>query len=113
MMRTFSSFLLALMLALTSQSMAVARGSAAATGQLVLCTGTGPLAVYVDAQGNPTGAPHICPDSALNIVFAGDVPPVLLPRRLVFLGQGRTEAVQPPRAAQRPTPPSRAPPAVV
>ena len=66
--RTIISYLLALMLALTSQSMAVARGSAAAADQVVLCTGNGPVAIYIDAEGNPTTAPHICPDSALNVL---------------------------------------------
>lgn len=68
-MRLFISICLALVLALTSQSMVTARGAAAATGQMVLCTGAGPLAIYVDAQGQPTSAPHICPDAALNVVF--------------------------------------------
>lgn len=69
MTRLIGSLFLALMLALTSQSMAVARGASAAVGQMVLCTGSGPLAIYVDAQGQPTEAPHICPDSALNVLF--------------------------------------------
>ncbi|APE42411.1 hypothetical protein BOO69_02505 [Sulfitobacter alexandrii] len=113
MTRTLSSLLLALLLALTSQSMAVARGSAAATGQMVLCTGTGPLAVYVDAQGQPTQAPHICPDSALNVVFDGAAPAVVLPRRLVFFQPGGLQAGEPARASHRPTPPPRAPPVPV
>ena len=72
--RPLSSLLLALMLALTGQSMAVARGAAAATGQMVICTGTGPVAVYTDAEGAPTSAPYICPDAALLSV---PWPPVL------------------------------------
>lgn len=63
--------------------MAVARGAAAATGQMVICTSDGLATVYVDAQGAPTGAPHICPDCML--VF-GDAPPrgnVLAPTEIM------------------------------
>lgn len=42
--------------------MAVARGANDATGKMVLCTGSGEKVVYMDAQGNPTSAPHLCPD---------------------------------------------------
>ncbi|NNE50983.1 MAG: hypothetical protein HKN30_01095 [Sulfitobacter sp.] len=66
-LRPLLSLLIALTLALTSQSMAVARGASAAAGQMVICTGTGPQAVYVDAEGQPTSAPHICPDAALEL----------------------------------------------
>ncbi len=75
--------MLALTLALTSQSMAVARGASAATGQMVLCTGTGPIAVFTDASGQPTNAPHICPDSALNIIVAGPAPRLIAPARII------------------------------
>ncbi|MFC6584970.1 hypothetical protein [Sulfitobacter aestuariivivens] len=68
MMRHLTTLLLALMLAITSQSMAVARGASAASGQMVICTGTGPVAVFVDAQGQPTQAPHLCPDATLQVL---------------------------------------------
>ena len=45
--------------------MATARGASAATGQMVICTGTGPVVVYIDDEGQPTAAPHICPDCVL------------------------------------------------
>ena len=82
-LRSLSALVLALMLALTGQSMAVARGASAATGQMVLCTGAGPVAIYVDAQGKPTSAPHICPDSALNVAMAGTVVLAAAPMRIV------------------------------
>jgi hypothetical protein len=53
---------LAFVLALTGQSMASARGATDATGQMVLCVGAEPVVVYVDAAGEPTQAPHFCPD---------------------------------------------------
>ncbi|MRU16279.1 hypothetical protein FDP25_12625 [Roseovarius sp. A21] len=69
-MRTYLGFALALLLALTSQTMAVARGAPAPVGQAVLCTGTGPVTVLVDADGQPTGQVHICPDCALGLFNA-------------------------------------------
>ncbi len=81
-LRPFISLILALMLVLTSQSMAVARGAAAATGQMVLCTGAGPVAIYTDAEGKPTAAPHICPDAALNILAGVALPDLTAPATL-------------------------------
>ncbi|MEM9968882.1 MAG: hypothetical protein AAF755_12395 [Pseudomonadota bacterium] len=45
--------------------MAVARGASAAVDSVTLCTGNGIMTVYVDAEGQPTPLPHICPDSAI------------------------------------------------
>ena len=56
---------LALVLALTGQSMAAMRGATDATGQMVLCIGTESVVVYVDDAGEPTQAPHFCPDCAV------------------------------------------------
>ncbi len=84
--RSIIAVLLALVLGLTSQSMAVARGASAATGQMVLCTGTGPVAVYLDAEGQPTAAPHICPDAALNILVDGPVTLLDAPAPLIVFG---------------------------
>lgn len=65
--RPLFGLLLALVLTVTAQSMAVARTSASPTGELVLCTGTGPVTIQVDAEGNPTGPAHICPDCAMSL----------------------------------------------
>lgn len=72
--RLLTPLLVALMV-LTSASLAVARAAPDATGQMVLCTGTGPVVVHVDANGDPTGAPHYCPDCAMTLLaaIAGDV----------------------------------------
>lgn len=57
---------LALLIAVTSQQMAMARGMTKdAAGQVILCTGQGPTVVTLNAQGNPIGPVHICPDCAL------------------------------------------------
>lgn len=105
--------MLALMLALTSQSMAVARGASAATGQMVLCTGTGPVAVYMDADGQPTSAPHICPDSALNVVVAEPASHVVAPARIVQFHLSTAVIARRAPASHHPAPPSRAPPVTV
>ncbi|MBV2358503.1 hypothetical protein KUH32_01835 [Thalassococcus sp. CAU 1522] len=60
--------LLALSLLFTSVTMAAARGQAMAEGQMVLCLGGGVVTVYVDSEGKPTGAPHVCPDCALSLL---------------------------------------------
>jgi hypothetical protein len=92
--RAYLGILLALMLAFTGQSMAVARGTPSASGQIVLCTGTGPISVLVDENGQPVGKPHICPDCALSFfdVLADTAPHILRPEGRVVtlrLEQGR------------------------
>ena len=61
---------LALILVLTSGAMAVARGQTMAAGSIVICAGGGPVSIPVDADGNPTGPAHICPDCALSLLDA-------------------------------------------
>jgi len=56
---------LALCIALTSQAFALARGQAAAAGEMVICTGAGFVTVEVDAKGRPVGPGHICPDAVV------------------------------------------------
>lgn len=81
MFRPFIAVSLALVIALTSGVMAVARGQTNAAGSIVLCTGTGPIAVQVDADGQPVGPAHVCPDCALGLfdAAAGAPPTMLLP----------------------------------
>lgn len=62
--------MLAVLLALTSVQMAVARGSAAPAGTMVLCVGGGVVTVSVDAEGNPTGPVHLCPDCVMSLIVA-------------------------------------------
>ena len=61
---------LGLVLVLTAQSAAIARGTPTSAGVIELCTGTGPVMVEVDAQGQPIGRAHICPDYALSLILA-------------------------------------------
>jgi hypothetical protein len=110
MIRAISSLLLALTLALTSQSMAVARGASAATGQMVLCTGTGPMAVYVDAKKQPTSAPHICPECALNVLFALVRTDLRAPTRIVAFAPASIITTPVVLSVRVDVPPSRGPP---
>jgi hypothetical protein len=54
------------LMALGSFQMAFARGQAAPTGHIVICSEQGLMTVLVDADGQPTGDVHLCPDCALN-----------------------------------------------
>ena len=56
---------LLMMVAVTSVQLAAARGQAPAAGMIEICTGTGPVHILVDEDGNPTGGVMICPDYAL------------------------------------------------
>ncbi len=68
--RTFLPYALSLMVILTGQGLAVSRGMERAVGQMVLCTGSGPVVVYMDEDGQPTRTPQYCPDYALNLLGA-------------------------------------------
>jgi len=55
---------------LTGQGVANSRGVDDVAGQMGLCTGTGPVVVYTDADGQPTRPPHYCPDYAMSLLGA-------------------------------------------
>lgn len=86
--RSFIAIWLALLLVLTAQSMAVARGLPGSAGSVVLCTGTGPVTILIDAEGQPIGHAHVCPDCTLSlIVTVGHASP------LIKHPMGRAEAL--------------------
>src|SRR6056297_1935912 len=68
--RAYLAFALAFVLTFTGQSMALARTAPDPAGQMVLCTGSGPVTVLLDAEGQPTGAVHVCPDCTLSLLAA-------------------------------------------
>ncbi|MDU8929874.1 hypothetical protein RXV86_21010 [Alisedimentitalea sp. MJ-SS2] len=75
-LRTYAGIVLTLMLVLTSQSMAVARGMPNATGEIILCTSEGIVSVAVDENGQPVDPPHICPDCAMSLfAFVAETSP--------------------------------------
>ncbi|WP_439109215.1 hypothetical protein [Lentibacter sp.] len=81
-LRAYCSALLVAVLVLTGQAMAEARAMTSPAGEIVLCTGTGPLSILVDADGKPTGPPYICPDCALAL-FADITAPVSTPEPIL------------------------------
>ncbi len=73
-------YALSLLVILTGQGLAGSRGMDRAVGQMVLCTGSGPVVVYMDAEGQPTQAPHYCPDYALALLGAIHEAPIVVPQ---------------------------------
>ncbi|KUF12190.1 hypothetical protein [Pseudoponticoccus marisrubri] len=69
-LRPLAGLALALMLVVTSLTLSAARGQAAPVGEMVICSGGFAVSVPVDAEGNPTGPAHICPDCALSLMMA-------------------------------------------
>ncbi len=72
-LRACLSVLLAVTLVVTAQTLAAARAQPAPAGTMVICAAQGLVTVAVDAQGEPVGPPHICPDGALALM-AGPAP---------------------------------------
>ncbi|CRL11797.1 hypothetical protein NIT7321_02667 [Phaeobacter italicus] len=59
-----------LMAALSLTGISAQAGMRDASGQMVLCTGTGPAMVYVDSDGQPTSPPADCPEC---LTFVADL----------------------------------------
>lgn len=69
-LRIFLGLLLALSVALTAHSAAARQGERDAAGRMVICTGTGPVTIYVDSEGKPAKPPHSCPDCVMHVLDA-------------------------------------------
>ena len=83
--------MLSLVLVLTAQSMAIARGTDQGPFyRVVICSGGVSLAVYVDDTGAPVEPAHICPDCMLHLlgVLAGHDPAAQMPQRAVRVASG-------------------------
>lgn len=76
---SFLGLWLSLVLALASVTLAHARGQARIGDTFVLCTGGGAVTVTLDAEGNPTGPAHICPDMALALMAGVAAMPASVP----------------------------------
>ncbi len=70
-------------LTMTSVTMAAAKGQSAPVGAMVICAGQGSYTVLVDAEGQPTGAVHLCPDCALSLFDTSAIDPFILVTRIV------------------------------
>lgn len=110
MLRKSLPFVLSLLLVLTGQSVAASRGVDAAVGQMVLCTGKGPVIVYMDENGQPTKPPHFCPEFALTLLGAIAVAQPGLPEAPDRVLPSPAHRVESLIAAPRPSHPARAPP---
>ena len=76
--RYIAPWLLSLLIVLTGQAAAMAHAAPAPGGQVELCTGDqGPVMVYLDEDGQPTGPPVYCPDFALSLILALADQPVI------------------------------------
>ncbi|MCT4558296.1 MAG: hypothetical protein N4A61_09580 [Pelagimonas sp.] len=64
-LRPLAGATLALVLLLTSLTVAAARGQTTPAGEMVLCLGGHAVTVTVDADGNPVEYTHICSDFAM------------------------------------------------
>ncbi|WP_212525096.1 hypothetical protein [Actibacterium sp. MT2.3-13A] len=92
---------LSLMLAVTSLTLAVARGQAPVAGVIELCSGAGMAAVPVDAEGKPTGPAHVCPDGVAALVNI-DIAAPAMPLRPLADGERLTIARMAPVAGAAP-----------
>ena len=75
--RALIAYALVAVVVLTGQVMATARTMPDATGEMVICTGSGAVTVHLDEDGNPTGPPHICPDCVMSLLVAVDASGVM------------------------------------
>ncbi|MGO4851535.1 hypothetical protein [Phaeovulum sp. W22_SRMD_FR3] len=73
--RSVLALAMALLLALTSESAAVARGQTMLAGQIILCSGAAITPVSGGPEGQPRGTAHLCPDMALTLLAALDLHP--------------------------------------
>lgn len=103
------ALILAALLAVTSITLAIARGQTRVGGTVVLCSGALYVPGSVNADGNPT-TPHLCPDMALGLVagLAAPAPEIARPA-------GRAEALaaacqSDPCPRPVPSAPARGPP---
>ncbi len=113
LLRISLGLFLALTVALTAHSAAARQGERGAAGQMVICTGTGPVTIYVDSEGQPAKPPHNCPDCVMHVLDA-----VAQPARLVLRVEacGTVTGVQQAALASvqnTPQATARAPPAAV
>lgn len=89
-LRNLAAMALCLAVALAGVGMALTHGQMRdAAGSIVICSGDGVVTVVLDAEGNPTGPAHACPDCALCSAIAaasgtGAAPPLSIEHRLGF-----------------------------
>ncbi|MEK0164157.1 DUF2946 family protein [Phaeobacter sp. JH20_36] len=68
LLRSYLALALIALMAVTGVS--AQAGMRDATGQMVICTGTGPVMVYIDSDGQPVSPPMDCPEC---LTFTADL----------------------------------------
>lgn len=68
-MRPYFALLLTAVLVVTGLSVGATRAQSDVADPVVLCTGAGPVTIYLDENGEPTGQSHVCPDCVLNLLM--------------------------------------------
>ena len=66
--RVFTLTALVLTLVVSTQGAAFASGQSQAQDQVVICTGFGTHVIFVDADGDATTPPQLCPDAFKSFV---------------------------------------------
>ncbi|UWR63469.1 hypothetical protein K4L02_11945 [Phaeobacter inhibens] len=83
-LRSYLALALIVLMALTGIS--AQAGMRDAAGQMVICTGTGPVMVYIDSDGQPVSPPMECPECLTFVADLGLALPILghstLPQKL-------------------------------
>lgn len=113
MMRIFprlGALLLALVLALTSQELAVARGASAGVEQITICSAQGLVAIDLDADGTPTGPAHVCPDGVAALIAGADRPIILQTVAFRWIPVVRRDVAQVAQSAEVSAAMARGPP---
>ena len=102
--------LMAVVLALTGVTDAMARGHAPVVGHMVICSADGVTTIAVDADGNPAQGSHPCPDCTLSsgaMLPAAPVAAQPVPRIIAAVPARDAQCNGNPRTSQRH---ARAPP---
>lgn len=114
MTRMISALFLSVVLGLASFTMAAARAqSASIAGEITICSGYGVVSIAVDADGNPVGTVHPCPDclSGLHLADLPGAPATALPaQRSSRIARPHADALHTQSALQ---PKSRGPPVLI
>lgn len=81
-----TALLLGLVLAMTSVSMAVARGGMSMSGAMILCINADQQLVPIGPDGKPMDVPHACPDCTMGALALTEPQPLAAPEwRMVRL----------------------------
>ena len=103
--RSLVALFLGLLIIAGNQGLAMVHGVGSAGGEateMVLCTGTGPVTVWIDANGDPVAPPHDCPDCTLCLPH-GLLPETAQPARAMRVARSVLRPA-PPKLVSRPAP---------